>query len=131
MQLQFFDTQQEQWIDLEAQPSSATVMLHKLDGSIVPLSAPTAVQLAKHELKFSPPHNAPDPIHAKHREAVEETRRQYGLALPADKATAAAQLYAEGQTAAEIAERLGVKETTVRRLLRHVASKQMPLPEAA
>lgn len=66
-----------------------TLKLHRLDGSVVPLPAPTAAQLDRHEARFMPGAGSTAPERAAHVAAVDEVRRMYGIATSREAAKAA------------------------------------------
>jgi hypothetical protein len=126
MQMQFFDTQRRQWIDLDAKPSAAMTMLHKLEGPVVPLPAPTRQQLVQHlemverhtrSIKSLPERKA---IIADTKRAVHEVSRECGL-LAGSLADTVRELRDKRYSLPQIAAELALPQRRVRDLLRKAA----------
>jgi hypothetical protein len=124
--LRFFDTQREQWVDLDGKPSAETIMLHKRDGSIVPLPAPTRKQLAQHlemverharSTKSLPERKA---IISDTKRAIDEVARECGL-VTGSLADTVRELRARRYSLAQIAAELALPQRRVRELLRSAA----------
>jgi hypothetical protein len=127
MEMQFFDTQREQWVDLDAKESSAAMtMLHKLEGSVVPLPASTRQEFAQHlevverhtrSIKSIPERKA---IISDTKRAVDEVSREYGL-LAGSLADTVRELRDKRYSLAQIAAELALPQRRVRELLRKAA----------
>jgi hypothetical protein len=126
MQMQFFDTQREQWVDFRAKPSAATLMLHRLDGSIVPLPASTRQEFAKHlemverhtrSIKSLPERRE---IIADTKRAIDEVARESGL-VTGSLADTVRELRDKRYSLPQIAAELALPQRRVRELLRKAA----------
>jgi hypothetical protein len=124
--LRVFDTQREQWIDLDAKPSAAMTMLHKLEGSVVPLPAPTRQDLARHlemverntrSIKSIPERRQ---IIGDTKRAIDDVSDDYRLGGD-NLAAKARELRAKRHSLSQIAETLALPERQVRELLRSAA----------